>query len=78
MSTHFEAFYAKLADTENPDIADIVSMQIEYRVVATDGSGLVGSRTETVTFPELAATMSDDVLAAVKAAVDAEVAARAG
>ena len=77
MSTqHFEGFHAKLADTSDPSIADVVSMQIVYRIVASDGSGLTGTRTESVGFPELVATMADEVLAAVKAAVDAEVAAR--
>ena len=73
-SENFEGFYAKLEEAESG--ASVVAMQMVYRVTATDGSGLVGTRTEAVTFEQLATIMSDDVLAAVKAAVDAEVASR--
>ena len=77
MSTqNFEGFYAKLGDGE--DGASIIAMQMVYKITATDGSGLVGSRTEAVDFEQLASFMDDAVLAAVKAAVDAETAARAG
>ena len=71
---NFEGFYAKLEDGE--DGASVIAMQMVYKITATDGSGLVGSRTEAVDFEQLATIMSDDVLAAVKAAVDAEVASR--
>ena len=73
---NFEGFYANLEDGE--DGASVIAMQIVYKVTATDGSGLVGSRTEAVDFDQLASFMDNAVLAAVKAAVDAETAARAG
>jgi hypothetical protein len=77
MSQYFERFEARLAEnTDNPEMTDVISMQMVMRIVAEDGSGLVGTRVTTVTFEELATVMADDVLAAVKAAVDAEVAAR--
>lgn len=71
---NFEGFYAKLED--GPEGAAVIAMQMVYKITATDGSGLVGSRTEAVDFVQLASFMADDVLMAVKAAVDAEVASR--
>lgn len=77
MSEHFENFYARLTDDPlDSSVARISAMQVQKRIVATDGSGLVGARVEAVDYAGLCVLMHDDDLAALKVAIEAEIAAR--
>jgi hypothetical protein len=74
---HFESFYAKLDDDPmNAAQASVVSMQVTKRRVHDNGDAVPLSP-QSLNWAGLAVIMSDADLLLLKAAVDAEVTARA-